>query len=138
MVSDFVFLFCFFLPALAWTMYYLAKRQDCQDKVVAELKRVLGDEEVDSTNLSNLKYVPFFRAGLFMSLILCLFKRRSYLHRRNPLYVFLYLYMSGLMEHGSLTIFNLPLCYTCQCQLIYTVYLYGDFNDLNDDGVSKH
>lgn len=42
---------------LIWAMYYLALHQDCQDNLAAELKDVLGGNDVDHASLSDLKYL---------------------------------------------------------------------------------
>lgn len=42
---------------LAWGMYFLATHQDCQDKVYEEIKSVLGDDDVDHTNMAELVYL---------------------------------------------------------------------------------
>ncbi|XP_053373354.1 cytochrome P450 20A1-like [Mercenaria mercenaria] len=42
---------------LSWAIYFLATHPDCQNKVVDEIKKVLGDDEVDHTSIGDLEYL---------------------------------------------------------------------------------
>lgn len=39
---------------LTWCFYFLATHQDIQDKVYKEIKSVLGNDDVDHTNINDL------------------------------------------------------------------------------------
>ncbi|XP_053374057.1 cytochrome P450 20A1-like [Mercenaria mercenaria] len=47
----------YFPLLLSWGIYFLATHSDCQDKVVDEIRKVLGDDEVDHTNIGDLEYL---------------------------------------------------------------------------------
>ncbi|XP_060554899.1 cytochrome P450 20A1-like [Ruditapes philippinarum] len=42
---------------ISWAIYFLATHPDCQEKVVKEIKNVLGDDDVDHTNMGELEYL---------------------------------------------------------------------------------
>ncbi|KAK3108521.1 hypothetical protein FSP39_009786 [Pinctada imbricata] len=42
---------------LTWGFYFLATHEDFQEKAVKEIKQVLGNENVDASNMSRLKYL---------------------------------------------------------------------------------
>jgi cytochrome P450 len=43
------------ISVISWAVYFLATHPDCQEKVVKEIKNVLGDDDVDHTNMGELK-----------------------------------------------------------------------------------
>lgn len=40
---------------LSWGLYFLATHPEYQEKVVTEIKEILGDEDVDHTNIGELE-----------------------------------------------------------------------------------
>ncbi|XP_038078202.1 cytochrome P450 20A1-like [Patiria miniata] len=42
---------------MAWALYFLAKHQECQDKLHREIKEIVGCDEVESSHLEKLNYL---------------------------------------------------------------------------------
>ncbi|KAH3778216.1 hypothetical protein DPMN_179670 [Dreissena polymorpha] len=48
------------LAVLSWALYYLAQYPDIQERVYAEIRRVLGEQgNVDHTNVGEFQYVVY-------------------------------------------------------------------------------
>ena len=43
-----------YFSVLTWGFYFLATHQDLQEKLYKEIKDVLGEEDVDHTNINEL------------------------------------------------------------------------------------
>ncbi|XP_071803251.1 cytochrome P450 20A1-like [Asterias amurensis] len=55
---------------LLWILYFLASNQDCQEKLHQEIKEVLGDGEVDKSNVKDMKYLrQVINEGLRVSVL---------------------------------------------------------------------
>ncbi|XP_071803618.1 cytochrome P450 20A1-like [Asterias amurensis] len=53
-----------------WILYFLASNQDCQEKLHQEIKVVLGDGEVDKSNVKDMKYLrQVINEGLRVSVL---------------------------------------------------------------------
>ena len=46
-----------YIAVLTWAFYFLATHEDAQEKVVNEIKDVLGDDDVTGANANDLVWV---------------------------------------------------------------------------------
>lgn len=50
--------------AVAFTLYELSLRQDCQDKLRKEINDIIKDEEVTFDHLQKMKYLDMVLSGI--------------------------------------------------------------------------